>query len=167
MKTDLFEQSHAVFTGDRTHRIVLIRRWNLERPKAMVIGLNPSNADEADDDPTIGFVKRVLNHNGYGTLYMVNLFTMVTPYPKDLIRPSLCDYDKRECLKTWKEFAGISDSIVFAWGNFKCFGRDALAIKTFGDRALCFGKNANGSPRHGMYLKPDTKLKRFLDHDKN
>jgi hypothetical protein len=42
----------AMFTPTREHRYVLWRRWG-EGPAVNFIGLNPSTADEQEDDPTI------------------------------------------------------------------------------------------------------------------
>lgn len=160
-----YTTSYAVFSDDRKHRLMLCRTWDPSRPAAMVIGLNPSTADEHEDDPTIGFVRRVLDSNGYGSLYMVNLFTMVTPHPEELEHPSKCRYDQAFCIDVWKHTLAKNPTpttVVFAWGQFKTFGRDQVAVKELGQFAQCFGKNKNGSPRHGMYLKPTTKLQPWL-----
>jgi len=154
---DLFGESWAIFNSLRNHRICLYRKWN-DGPAAMVIGLNPSTANESDDDQTIGFVKRILNHNGYGSLYMVNLFTFVSPYPEDLKNPARCAYDKKQVQKVWHEYRHLVKDVVFAWGGFETFDRDKLAIKAFGDRALCVGTNKDGSPKHFMYIKAETNL---------
>ncbi|HYG19895.1 MAG TPA: DUF1643 domain-containing protein [Ohtaekwangia sp.] len=152
-----YQVSYAIFSADEKHRLGLYRLWNNDMPAAMVIGLNPSTANDHDDDPTIGFVRRVLDNNGYGSLYMLNLFTMITPYPTHLER----DKDETGVLNTWRETAPSCKDIIFAWGQFPTHGRHKLAIKEFGDRALCFGKNKNGTPRHPMYLKPNTKLIKY------
>lgn len=57
--------STATFSPDRLHRYTLWREWGGLTPTgkgfAMIIGLNPSTADETEDDPTIrrciGFAK--------------------------------------------------------------------------------------------------------------
>lgn len=146
-------KSFATFSEDKKHRFVLCRQWS-EKPCAMVIGLNPSTADDKDDDPTIGFVTRILDHNGYGGLFMVNLFTMITPYPKELI----LDEDHEKAISIWRGADIYSDVVIFAWGRFKIpYGRDETAKRMFKD-ALCFGHLKNGEPRHPMYLKNNTVL---------
>ena len=156
-KMDLFQDSWARFNSFGNHRYVLFRRWS-DGPAAMVIGLNPSTANGVEDDPTIGFVKRVLNHNGFGALYMVNLFTYISSNPQDLKGPASCSFDRKQCLKTWNKYLDCCDNIIFAWGQFETFGRDQIAIKAFGDQALCIGKNKDGSPKHFMYAKNNTSL---------
>jgi len=155
---DLFNgESWALFNSLRNHRICLHRRWN-ENPAAMVIGLNPSTADDHDDDQTIGFVKRVLNNNGYGALYMTNLFTFISSNPAALKNPASCAYDKKQVQKVWRTYRPLVKDVVFAWGGFETFGRDQLAIKAFGENALCIGINKDGSPKHFMYTKTKTAL---------
>jgi hypothetical protein len=149
-----YKITYAVFSPCGKHRLGLYRAWDWELPSAMVIGLNPSTANDLDDDPTIGFIRRVLDNNGYGSFYMLNLFTMITPHPKKLI----LDKDLAKVVSSWRETAALCKDVIFAWGKFPTYGRHLLAIEEFGDKALCFGRNKNGSPRHGMYLKPMTKL---------
>lgn len=149
--------SFATFSEDKTKRFVLHRQWNKEKPCAMVIGLNPSTADDKEDDPTIGFVTRILNHNGYGGLFMTNLYTMITPYPNDLIK----DDNWEHAIEIWKASMNYCKDVVFAWGRFKIHdGRDETAKRMYRN-ALCFGKLKNGSPRHPMYLLESTILKAY------
>ncbi len=153
-------ESYATFNEDKSRRFVLFRQWDKSAPLATVIGLNPSTADETEDDPTIGFVYRVLNHNGYGGFFMTNLFTMVTAHPEELIR----DEDDERAIDIWQTSASHSQTVIFAWGRFPAFGRDKLAEGMF-HNALCFNHLKNGKPRHPMYLKADTKLKVFTTRE--
>lgn len=149
-------ESYATFNEDKTRRFVLFRQWDKEKPVATVIGLNPSTADETEDDPTIGFVYRVLSGNGFGGFFMTNLFTMVTPHPKELVIDDNWDH----AIEIWKASASFSKDVVFAWGRFDSLGRNETAKRMFPE-ALCFGHIKSGEPRHPMYLKSDTKLKKF------
>ncbi len=55
-------QKDATLSEDRRYRYRLTREWDQEKPKVLFIGLNPSTADEIEDDATIrrciGFAKR-------------------------------------------------------------------------------------------------------------
>lgn len=62
----------AVFSPDRAHRYRLTREWYSDRPPFVVIGLNPSTADESQDDPTIRRCLSFARREGCGSLVMVN-----------------------------------------------------------------------------------------------
>ena len=84
----LYGQRHparrAFFDPSRTHRFWLKREWDAGKPTVVFVMLNPSNGDETENDMTI---KRCINkarYNGFGALEIVNLYSRVTPYPKEL-----------------------------------------------------------------------------------
>ena len=84
MRTD------AVFSDCRKYRYALWRVWDESKPVAVFIGLNPSTADEVNDDPT---VKRCVNFAqewGYGGLCMANLFAFMATDP-EVLKPFLID----------------------------------------------------------------------------
>lgn len=122
----------------------------------MVIGLNPSTADETKDDPTIrrciGFAKLW----GYGALCMTNLFAWRATNPEDMKaqeQPNgfLNDYHLFERAKG----AGM---ILAAWGKHgRHKGRDAdvlCLLESFELHALAVNKD--GSPKHPLYVAADT-----------
>lgn len=153
-------RSDAVFSDDRKQRYLLKRIWRVDLPFAMVVGLNPSTAAEDKNDPTIRRLigpDGLLGQSGYGGLFMVNLFTMVTPRPKEL----KFDHMPATAALWWSTTAFQTQSVIFAWGAFEIpMGRDQMAKDLFPD-ALCWGRNANGSPKHPLYLKGTTKLERY------
>lgn len=150
----------AIFSPDRKYRFALWRRWDFRLPMAMFIGLNPSTANEKKTDPTITRLVGIPGkpglapRNGFGGFYMMNLYPFVTPHPEELetsadkiFENDLHIYDANmHC-----------DTVVFCWGNFNTFGRDAEVMQMFRG-AMCFGKNKSGSPKHPLYLAGDTKL---------
>ena len=64
----------ATLSADRVYRYVLKRTWLEERPFVMFIGLNPSIADENEDDPTTRRCMRYAGSWGFGGLIVTNLF---------------------------------------------------------------------------------------------
>ena len=150
----------ARFSEDKKHRYALWRIWDTDKPLIMLIGLNPSTANETTNDPTIRRLSGsrdkpgLVGNNGYGGFYMMNLFAYVTAYPEHLktdLQPISVNND-------WLEGINIlCDTVCFCWGNFNFTERAHDVIKMF-PGAMCFGKNANGSPKHPLYLKGDTKL---------
>ena len=105
----------AKLSDCRKYRYALWRTWDAEKPFVMFIGLNPSTADETEDDPTI---RRCINYAkdwGYGGLCMVNLFAFRATEPNDMknaIDPIGPEND--EWLKNLSKDAGV---IIGAWGN--------------------------------------------------
>ena len=89
---------NAKFSNDQKHRYTLERSWDSERPKVLYIMLNPSLANSDKDDPTIRRLINFTKQLGYGGFYVGNLFSYITPYPKDLL-----DKDLSYCNKNLKE----------------------------------------------------------------
>lgn len=137
----------AIFSEDRTRRYLLIRIWDSSKPQLMFIGLNPSTANEIKDDATIRKVIKIASNNGYGGVYMCNLFSQVTAYPKELIVTTMEPENDLLIL----EYAKKSSKILFAWGNFKEAKGRSEAIKKLIPVGYCLVKNKNGSPKHPLY----------------
>ncbi len=151
---DLFNQidSGAGFSLNRKYRYVLWRIWDNSKPFVMFIGLNPSTANEATDDPTIRRVVSFANRWGYGGVYMTNLFAFVTAYPEKLKE---CDDPLGANNKWLKEFAKKCERIIFAWGSFpESKERAKEVMQLFDGYALMINKD--GSPRHPLYVKGNT-----------
>ena len=74
----------ARFSESRTHRYALWRIWEKGAPMVMFVGLNPSTADETQDDPTIRRCIDFAKRWGYGGLYMLNIFAFRATNPKDM-----------------------------------------------------------------------------------
>lgn len=153
MKKILPRLSGAKLSADRKHRFYLYRIWNKELPYIKYIGLNPSTANEKNDDATIRRLIKFSDQFGFGGFYMFNLFTIVSPDPV-VLHKHVDDFNYN--LDTIFEF-GRGMEVVFCWGNFETYGRDKELIKLF-PGAKTFGLNKNGSPKHPLYLKSDTKL---------
>ena len=156
----------AKFSDCGKYRFWLKRIWDEELPQLQLIGLNPSTANAETDDPTIRRVAGTADRNwlnglaaanGYGGIWMTNLFPFITAYPSELrtddIGISLNDFVLRAT-------AIYCRDVCFCWGNFDVLGRDKVVMEMFPD-ALCFGKNKNGSPKHPLYLKSTTELIKY------
>ena len=67
---------------DDKNRYQLWRIWNNNKPLILFILLNPSTADDKNDDKTvkklIGFTKKY----DYGGFYIGNLFSYISPSPQ-------------------------------------------------------------------------------------
>ena len=145
----------AEISYDREERFSLSRIWDKKKPKLLYIMLNPSIADDKKDDPTIKRLIFFTKKFRYGGFYVTNLFTQITPYPKELNMDNL---SKKNNFKIINDLIKKSDSIVYAWGNLVSEPRELLEII---DSPLCFGKNLNGTPKHPLYLPSNSKLLKF------
>lgn len=133
----------------RKYRYALWRTWDDSKPYAMFIGLNPSTADETEDDPTIN---RCINYSrdwGYGGLCMVNLFAFRATDPSDMMAsddPIGSDNDDW-IIKLSKE-AGV---IVAAWGNDGSYMGRSKKVMNRIPNLMCLNINKTGEPAHPLY----------------
>lgn len=132
----------------------------------MFIGLNPSTANETVNDPTIKSVIRIAKSNGYGGVYMMNCWAYVSTDPEALrehrFNELICEWNDN--MLTTSKYS--CEDVVFAWGAFKIVketGRDKELIKMF-PRAKVLGFNKDGSPRHPLFCKGNTRLIPFISH---
>jgi len=152
----------AKFSPDHKRRFYLYRKWDTTKPIIAFVGLNPSTANEHKNDPTISKLINFASRNGYGGIYMFNLFTIVSSDPSILNKET--DQDFMDCLLMLKGLENEYSDLVFCWGNFETYGRDKDMIKAF-PHAKCFRKNKNGSPAHPLYLPRDITLIEYNDNN--
>ena len=136
----------AEFSIDKKERYSLNREWDKSKNKILYIMLNPSLADDKNDDPTI---RRLINFTkkfNYGGFLVGNIFTTITPNPKELDKSKgMSDKNFEELIKLINKV----DQIVYAWGS-SIEGPQLLKKLVLSPK--CFGKNVNGTPKHPLYL---------------
>ena len=150
----------AEFSQCRIYCYNLWRKWDENNHKyVMFIGLNPSTADEIQDDPTIRRCIQYSKDWGYGALCMTNLFAFRATQPKDMMAAidPIGPMNDAHLLNLSKN-AGI---VVAAWGkeDGKFNERDKQVLGLV-QNLHCLKLNKDGSPAHPLYLKKD--LKPFL-----
>jgi hypothetical protein len=139
----------AEFSECEKYRYVLTRIWDTTKPIAQCIGLNPSRAGSDKDDPTIRTLVKSLDILGFGGLKMTNLYSFIASKPKDL----LSSPDPAKFNDEWLRTVAMTCQVqIFCWGSFKNIEYRAARVKNLFPDALCFGKNADGSPQHPMAL---------------
>lgn len=146
---DLFSNDDhgALFTEDGLHRYRLWRIWDKSKPLAMFVGLNPSTANEAKNDPTIYNVIKFCERWGYGGFYMMNLFSIVSSDPKVLNTTTDPILDNDTHLK---HVAGLCKHIIFAWGKFTQAQERRKAVEGMFPEAMCIGQK-DGHPFHPLW----------------
>lgn len=153
----------AEFSKCRTWRYSLTRRWNSQKPRAVFVGLNPSTADEKEDDATIRRCVGFAHAWGYGGVVMVNLFAFRSRDPRGLLlAPDPVGPDNDAWIETEASDSGI---IIAAWGtNGAVMYRAARVLEILsetGKQIFCLGKTKGGSPRYPLYLPQTAKPEIF------
>jgi hypothetical protein len=151
-------KSAADFSECRRYRYDLWRQWGeTEFPYCMFIGLNPSTADETEDDPTIRRCIAYAKAWGYSALCMTNLFAFRATEPKvmkaepsPISEPSSFGLIKNDlALLSNATHASI---VIAAWGkDGKHLRRDKDVIRLL-PPLHCLKLNKDGTPAHPLYL---------------
>jgi hypothetical protein len=149
----------AAFSEDRRFRYYLSRIWNEHGQTMIVIGLNPSTADEATDDNTIRRCVDFAQRERCGALIMLNLFGFRSTDPQallhdpDRVGPQNDDYIRETC-------ADPDAKIVVAWGVYglQFPQRVERVLSLIPTEPFCFGLTRFGAPRHPLYLDKATPL---------
>lgn len=147
----------AHLSDDERYRYRLWRQW--EMPGSTIktcvfVMLNPSTADDKDDDPTIrrcvGFAKAWQ----CGRLEVVNLFAFRTKSPA-VLKSVVDDPVGPENRRAIELAASDAEVIVCAWGahgNYR--GQDARVsewLRPASEKTFALGFTSGGQPRHPLY----------------
>jgi hypothetical protein len=151
-------ESGAIFDTTGLYRYTLWREWDGTRARVAIVMLNPSMANETQNDPTIRRCIAFARSWGYGSVEIVNLFAYRTPYPKELLNatePIGIENDKYVI-----QASNRSRRLVFAWGNWGYLRNRAGQVCNLLTKAesFCLGFTRTGQPRHPLYLAKDTQL---------
>lgn len=157
-QTDVFGTGTATFSACRRYRFTLTRSWGQPTdPFLMVIGLNPSTADAAQDDPTIRRCIGFARDWGFGHLVMTNLFTIRTKDPAIMrAEPQPVGQGNDDVLVGIANRAGL---VLAAWGVHGGHqGRAAAVFRRLrkeGRTIKSLGTTMDGFPRHPLYVRKD------------
>lgn len=153
----------AEVSKDGLYRYVLERIWDTSLLATVFIMLNPSTADDKEDDPTIRACVEFSKRWGSGGLTVVNLFACratnpeILNYVDDPVGPDNFRYIKDVCKSRDVE------RVVCAWGSKlpkfrKNAGQEVLNfLEMMGIKPWALKINEDGEPRHPLYIKRDTK----------
>jgi hypothetical protein len=155
MSADLFMERSAEFADG--HRLVLHRVWDPKLPTVAWLMCNPSIGDGLVDDPTIRRVIQFSREHYGGSCAIVNLWSLVTPYPADLW-PALGSIDHEAHRRNQ---GAIQRVISTAFLRVVAFGaepmrRDPVLVPhlirlfTAGIDPFCLGTSDDGWPLHPL-----------------
>ncbi len=155
---EMHREAHISECG--RYRYSLTRVWDEDIARCCTfIMLNPSTADDEQDDPTIrrciNFAKRL----GCGSLDVLNLFAWRATNPSELLVAD--DPIGPEC--DWCLSQPCGHVVIAAWGaHGNLRGRDQQVLELLKHETLwCLGTTFHGQPRHPLYVRADQPLVRY------
>lgn len=160
----------AVFSPCRKYRYRLDREINQNGVGTyLFIGINPSDADESKDDPT---VTRMISHarnNNAKNLIVSNVFSWVDKDVNALAELEDPFGPERELYLS--KIINDADVIVVCWGNKSKVPKqlhghfnDLLdKLSASGKPVMCIAKNKSGDPGHPLFLPTTKQLMPYFD----
>ena len=156
--------SGAILDHTRTYRFLLWRFWD-DRPRVLFNGLNPSTANELQDDPTVKRWYQFARDWGYGGFYATNLYPFITPDPKELVKGEAHHKANYPAIKM---ASSLSVLTVACWGDGIKQVTGGIAVAehvrdSYLNEPMCFGLTQSGNPKHPLYLPSDTELVEYSE----
>lgn len=149
----------ARFSPCRRYRYTLHRRLSVAGPRALWVMLNPSTADDEQDDPTIRRVIGFSRREGFGSLVVCNIFGLRSTDPRGLLlEHDPAGEDNDDAIA---RAACDADRVIVAWGSWgdrfpeRVRRVDALLAPQI---TWCLGTTGSGQPRHPLYQRGDAPL---------
>lgn len=151
----------AVFDESKTYRYKLDIEWGPSQP-LVVIGLNPSTADELVNDPTVERCERRARALGYGGLIMLNLFALRATDPKEMLA-SAAPHGQQNMYWIDREACRQERDILCAWGKHgRYLGQDQHVFSIIAyEKLFHLGLNGDGTPKHPLYRPYSQELEPF------
>lgn len=145
----------AQFSDCKRYRWLLWRVWDHKLPMFGFIGLNPSTADETNDDPTVARCGVRARKMGAGGLVVGNLYGYRATDPRKM----------KEQADPVGEFNDVHlrmlgqscKTVLLGWGAHATRGRSALIIGMLRalpkpPKLIHLGLTGSGEPRHPLYV---------------
>lgn len=150
--------SSAEISADGLYRYELARRLSRGTRTILFVGLNPSTATAAEDDPTVRREVSFARHWGFDCYMKGNLYAYRSTDPMALDHAG--DPVGPKNLEALERMVRRSEVVVAAWGTTR-LTRQARQIADWIaslDMTHCLDLNKDGSPKHPLYVSQDTLL---------
>lgn len=157
------------YLNNDNYRYILTREFNAGYGSILYVMLNPSTATQEIDDPTIrrciGFAKR----ERCRYMEVVNLFALRATDPSELKKSA--DPIGPGNDEIIRDAVQRSGKVILAWGTHGTLNdRDNEVTRLIWEDCqpwpdkgpYCFGQNANGTPKHPLFLKADTPIVKYI-----
>jgi hypothetical protein len=149
MRLPKYTLRNAGFSRCGRYRYWLRRIWDPALAHCVFIGLNPSTADAREDDPTLRRCLSFARGWGYGSLLLVNLFSLRATDPRALKMASDPIGPRTDL---WlRRAAAETDTVIAAWGNGGLLMNRGMTVHQMLKNPCCLGLTALGMPRHPLY----------------
>lgn len=156
--------SGAKFSSCKKYRYRLWRIWDDQKPVMVFCMLNPSTADEVENDPTVARCQERAKRNGYGGIEVVNIFAFRSTDPRALYRAQ--DPIGPENNGHIKDALKSASTVICAWGKHgELSDRGVEVLKlilNLGHKPMALKINKDGSPGHPLYVGYDVKPVEYL-----
>ena len=150
---------NAIFSPCRRYRYTLTRRWSTGKGTLMFVMLNPSTADEKQEDPTIRRCIAYAEAWGYRELIVLNIFALRATDPRELYRAS--DPVGPDNYANFQNVLLRADRVICAWGNHATLkGQGVIAyhwIRQANHRPYALNLTKRGMPIHPLHQPRDIK----------
>ncbi len=149
----------AIIEG--SYRYCLWRIWEPAQQRVLFIMLNPSTADQAQDDATIRRCINFARSWQAGSIEVVNLYAFRATDPATLAQA--IDATGPENNAHIQRAAARAALIVCAWGAHQHAQereREVIALLR-NNNLYCLGYTRGGHPRHPLYVPASTQLQRY------
>jgi hypothetical protein len=150
------------------YRYLLERTWTADPRSGRVLWvmLNPSTADDRDDDPTIRRCAGFSIRQGASGLSVVNLYALRCTDPRGLRRhpDPVGPENGSQMAESLAAAAAGGWLVVCAWGaraEAERAGEVLAAVRAAGLVPLTLGLTNQGHPRHPLYVPAATTLTRY------
>lgn len=144
----------AVFSPGGEYRYCLWRTWDESAPTVAFVALNPSTADEDENDRTVTTCERFARDWGYGRVVLGNLFAYRATDRAELKRhPKPIGPQNDEYLS---RITAAADRVVAAWGVVGTHrGRAAEVVERLDVDWYALTTTRDGHPGHPLRKSAD------------
>ena len=150
----LLSKSTAIYSDCEKYRYALTRIWDEGAKRVLFVMLNPSTANEVQNDPTVERCERRARALGFGAFRVTNIFAWRDTDPRKMRAASEPIGPENDA--TILEGAGWADSIVAAWGTHGAYldrGPHVAALLSKEQHVLShLGLSKAGHPKHPLYI---------------
>lgn len=161
MVTNAESDRFRYFDVSPKHRYLLTRKipgtpGSNNKGTLLFIMLNPSTANEVDNDRTIERCMSFTKELGYDLLKVVNLFSWIETDSKKLKTIDAHELVDEKTDEFIKKSIDTADEIIVAWGDEGAkLGADRIdkVMKWINKPVHCLEINNSGSPQHPLYVK--------------